>query len=91
VKMFEYMSAGLPVIASDFNSWREIIEGNNCGICVNPLDPKEIADAIKYIINNPKEAKQMGENGKKAILEKYNWSIEEKKLFRVYNKLLKGK
>jgi len=33
----------------------------------------------------------MGENGKKTILEKYNWSIEEKKLFRAYNELLKGK
>jgi len=88
VKMFEYMSAGLPVIASDFNLWREIIEGNNCGICVNPLDPKEIADAIKYIIDNPKEAQKMGENGKKAILEKYNWSVEEKKLFKVYSKVI---
>jgi len=91
VKMFEYMSAGLPVIASDFSLWREIIEGNNCGICVNPLDPKEIADAIKYIIDNPKEAQKMGENGKKAILEKYNWGVEEKKLLRVYNELLKDK
>lgn len=89
VKMFEYMSAGLPVIASDFELWREIVEGSSCGICVNPLKPKEIADAIEYIITHPKEAELMGQNGKKAVLEKYNWHVEEKKLFEVYGELLK--
>lgn len=88
-KMFEYMSAGLPIITSNFPLWKEIVEGNSCGICVNPLDPKEIAIAIQYIINNPKEAEQMGENGKKAVVEKYNWQVEEIKLFGVYKELIK--
>lgn len=88
-KMFEYMSVGLPVIASDFELWREIVEGNSCGICINPLEPKEIADAVEYIVTHPKEAELMGQNGKKAVLEKYNWDIEEKKLFKVYEVLIK--
>ncbi|WP_323592202.1 glycosyltransferase family 4 protein [Aliarcobacter butzleri] len=88
VKMFEYMVAGLPVISSDIKLWKEIVEGNNCGICVNPLEPKEIAQAIEYIITHPKEAEQMGQNGKKAVLEKYNWDVEEKKLFKIYEDLL---
>jgi glycosyltransferase involved in cell wall biosynthesis len=88
VKMFEYMAAGLPVISSDINLWKEIVEGNNCGICVNPLEPKEIADAIEYIITHPKEAEQMGQNGRNAVIEKYNWQVEEKKLFEVYENLL---
>ncbi len=89
VKMFEYMSAGLPVIASDFALWREIVEGNSCGICVNPLEPKEVAQAIEYIIAHPQKAEQMGQNGKKAVIEKYNWGVEEKKLFKVYEKISK--
>jgi len=89
IKMFEYMSAGLPVIASDFELWREIIEGNSCGICVNPLEPKEIADAVQYIISHPKEAEQMGQNGKNTIIQRYNWGIEEQKLFKVYEDLLR--
>ncbi len=88
-KMFEYMSAGLPIITSNFPLWKEIVEGNNCGICVNPLEPKDIADAIEYIITHPKEAEQMGQNGKKAVLEKYNWQVEEKKLFKIYEELMK--
>ena len=87
-KMFEYMSAGLPIITSNFSLWKEIVEGNSCGICVNPLDPKEIAKAIDYIITHPKEAETMGKNGKKAILERYNWENEERKLLQVYKNIL---
>ncbi len=89
VKMFEYMAAGIPIIASNFPLWKEIVEKNGCGICVNPLDPKEIARAIEYLIEHPEETKKMGENGKKAVLEKYNWENEGKKLLEVYGKVTK--
>ena len=85
VKMFEYMASGIPVISSDITLWKNIVGNAECGICVNPLKPQEIADAIKYIIENPKEAQMMGGNGRKAVLEQYNWGIEEKKLFKVIN------
>lgn len=88
VKMFEYMSAGVPVIASNFPLWKEIIEGNNCGVCVDPLDPKAIAQAIDYLVLNPTEAETMGKNGQKAVEEKYNWNIEEKKLLNLYKKII---
>ena len=89
VKMFEYMASGIPVISSNIELWQEIVEGNDCGICVNPLKPQEIAKAINFIILNPKEAEKMGDNGKKAVIEKYNWSIEEKKLLKLYKELEK--
>jgi glycosyltransferase involved in cell wall biosynthesis len=88
VKLFEYMSAGLPAIASNFPLWKEIVEGNNCGICVDPLNPKEIAKAVKYLMEYPDEARKMGENGRKVVLEKYNWENESKKLIGLYKKLL---
>lgn len=88
-KMFEYMSAGLPVIASNFTLWREIIEGNQCGICVDPRDPKAIAEAIDFIVEHPKEAETMGQNGQRAVQEKYNWLIEEQKLLDLYMSLVK--
>jgi len=90
VKMFEYMMAGLPVITSDIPLWKNIVESNKCGIAVNPLNPREISNAINYIMENPEKAEKMGENGQKAVKEKYNWSIEECKLFDVYNKVLKN-
>jgi len=88
VKLFEYMAAGIPVIASNFPHWKEIIEGNNCGITVDPLNPREIAAAIEFIISHPEEARKMGENGCRAVIEKYNWENEGKKLIRLYEELL---
>lgn len=87
VKMFEYMSSGIPVIASNFPLWKEIIEKNNCGLCVDPLDPKAIAEAIDFLIDNPIKAQEMGSNGRKAILKEYNWGIEEQKLISLYSRL----
>ncbi|ENR1369097.1 TPA: glycosyltransferase family 4 protein [Escherichia albertii] len=87
-KMFEYMSSGLPVIGSNFPLWREIIEGNNCGLCVDPLDPLSIAQAIDYITTHPEESAQMGRNGLQAVKEKYNWAIEESKLIALYKSLI---
>jgi glycosyltransferase involved in cell wall biosynthesis len=83
-KMFEYMSSGIPVIASNFPLWREIIEGNRCGICVDPLDPIAIAAAIDYLVGHPDIAKSMGARGRKAVLEKYNWDVEANRLTDFY-------
>lgn len=90
-KLFEYMSAGLPVIASDFPLWREIVEKSNCGLLVNPLDEQAIADAIAYLIAHPEEAKQMGENGRNAVIRNYSWEAEAKTLLLAYQKLLSSK
>lgn len=87
-KLFEYMYAELPVICSDFKLWKEIIEQNHCGICVDPNNIEEIRSAIAHIKNNQEEAKTMGENGRKAVFEKYNWGTQEKILIRLYDDLL---
>jgi glycosyltransferase involved in cell wall biosynthesis len=84
VKMFEYMSAGIPVIASDFPLWREIVAGNDCGILVDPLDPAAIAAAIDRLVGDRALAQRLGANGRRAVLERYNWAIEEQKLFEFY-------
>ena len=81
------MSAGIPVVASNFPLWKEIIEGAKCGICVDPLNPEEIAEAIQFIIEHPAEAEQMGRNGRKTVEERYNWGVEESKLLDFYKNL----
>lgn len=84
VKMFEYMVAGIPVIASDFQYWRDLIEEENCAFFVDPGNPQEISSAIKRLVENQELAKEMGLRGQEAVLKKFNWDIEEKKLIRFY-------
>ncbi len=88
VKMFEYMAAGIPVIASDFPLWRDIVEGSRCGLCVDPRDPRAIAAAIDHLASNPRLAREMGANGRRAVLERYNWENEADKLIAFYADLL---
>lgn len=87
-KLFEYMMAGIPIICSDHDVWHEIITKNDCGICVDPNDINQITDAINYLINNPEEAKRMGDNAYRAVQTEYNWQSQEKELYKIYNKIL---
>ncbi|MEM2941747.1 MAG: glycosyltransferase family 4 protein [Thermoproteota archaeon] len=87
VKLFEYMAAGLPVIVSNFPLWKEIVERNKCGLCVDPLNPKKIAEAIEYLLTHPNEAHKMGLSGRRAVEEKYNWGHEARILLDLYTKL----
>ncbi|MCP5282484.1 MAG: glycosyltransferase [Rhodoferax sp.] len=87
-KMFEYMSAGLPVIASDFPLWRQIVSGADCGLLVDPMDPTAIAGAMRWILEHPAEAERMGQNGKRAVHDMYNWARESVGLVDLYRRLL---
>ncbi len=87
-KLFECMAFGVPVIASDFPLWRKIVHDQSCGLVVNPLNVRQIAEAIIYLIEHPDEAKKMGERGKELAEGKYNWESESKKLLLLYERLL---
>lgn len=87
IKLFEYMSMGLPVVASDFPIWRDIVERVGSGLLVDPQNPEEIAAAMDWLMEHPDEAAQMGANGKKAIAEHYNWASQEAKLLALYERL----
>ena len=86
-KVYEYMSMGLPVIITDCQYVRKVNEKYNCFILVEPDNIEQIANAIKYLLDNPEIAEQMGKNGRRAVLEEFNWEIEEKKLLSLYKSL----
>jgi glycosyltransferase involved in cell wall biosynthesis len=86
-KLFEYMQSGIPVICTDFVLWKEIVEEADCGICVNPHDKEAITRAIRYFTDNPEVAEKMGDNGRKAVENKYNWHSQEIILLNLYRRL----
>lgn len=87
-KVYEYMALGLPVILTKSNYNEKVMAEYQFGICVNPEDVDEIANAIRYLLDNPEEARRMGENGRRAVEQEFNWGIEEKKLLKLYEKIL---
>lgn len=87
IKMFEYMAAGIPIVCSAFPLWRRLVEENNCGVCADCTNPNAVRRAIERLLDAPQTSQNMGFNGRKAVLEKYNWASEEQKLVDLYNSL----
>jgi glycosyltransferase involved in cell wall biosynthesis len=87
VKLFEYWSAALPVIASGEGESAAFVRESNSGILVDPLNEKEIADAITWLMDHPQEAEAMGRRGQEMIFEKYNWENEQKQLIAVFDRI----
>lgn len=84
-KLFAYMIAGLPVVATDLPGMRDIVSKENCGILVTPGDPEEAAKAIATLLQKEELRMSMGENGRKAIERELNWEMERQKLFDLYD------
>ena len=83
-KLFEYMAVGLPIITSSFPLYKEVVEGNGCGLCVSPRDSKKITEAIETIHRDVLKTEQMSENGKLAVKKHYDWESQKRVLVRVY-------
>lgn len=86
-KMFEYMAAGIPIVASNFPLWKSLIEGHGCGVCIDPNDHSQIAEAVITLDGDRDCAREMGKRGLNAVKEKFNWEREEKSLIELYRKL----
>jgi len=90
-KIFEYMTIGLPFVVSNFPLYETIVSGDTGGVCADPKNPSEVADAILGLLTDVDRYKLLQQNGIKRSLDKYNWCFEEKKLFDLYDRVLSGK
>lgn len=89
-KLFEYMAGGIPVIASNFPRWREIVETHNCGIVVDPENTDEVARAMETLMDDREKAQKIGDNGRRSVKQEFNWEAESKKLQNVYTMIYHG-
>ena len=90
-KIFDYMRAGLPVIAPDFAvEVAEVVRERDCGILVDPSSSEAIAKALDLLLSDPKERTRLGENGRRAVKERYNWDAEARKLVNMYEELARS-
>jgi len=89
----EAMSMEKPVVvgASGVSGMREVVVHSGpeqCGFHVNPNDPTDIAWGIVNAVQDPKQKLQLGQNGRKRVLQEFTWDIIAKKTIQLYNELL---
>ncbi len=86
-KLFQYLAAGLPVVASDFPQVREVVVGSEAGLCVDTTDPRQIAAAIDNLLADQDRRAVMGRNARRAVEMRYNWDVAARTLLEVYRPL----
>ncbi len=87
VKLFEYLAAGLPVIASDFPAIRDVVEQADVGVLVDPHDVDEITAAVRTLLDDPEGAAAMGKRGRELVRERYTWDSQAAILVGLYAEL----
>lgn len=90
IKIFETMEAAVPVILAKVPLYEQMVEKYHCGICVRPHCVEDWKEAIGYLLTHKKEAYEMGQNGRRAVLEEFSWNSQEKNYLFVMNKLTNG-
>jgi glycosyltransferase involved in cell wall biosynthesis len=86
-KLFEYLAAGLAVVATDVPLWRELLAGTDCATWVPPGDPEAIVAAIRRYDDDPELLRNHAEAGRALVLERFRWDREEQVLLDLYRSL----
>ncbi len=91
IKIFETMEAAVPVILAKVPLYEKMVEKYHCGICVKPHSVDDFRAAIEYLLTHKEEAYQMGQNGRRAVLEEFSWDSQAKNVMKVISKLTEDK
>ena len=87
LKMFEYMAFGLPIVASNFSYWKDILNNPNCALYVEPESVEDIAEKMELLVKDQVLRKALGNTGREKI-KYYTWESIEKNLIELYKRTL---
>lgn len=87
IKIFETMEAAVPVILAKVPLYEQMVEKYHCGICVRPHSVEDFKNAINYLLTHKKEAYEMGQNGRRAVIEEFSWDSQAKRYLAIMDKV----
>jgi glycosyltransferase involved in cell wall biosynthesis len=88
-KLFQFMMLGLPVVVSDDPALRRVVEDTQGGLVFEQEDSKTFARQVIRLAQDPVMRNKLGDNGRKAVQEKYNWDQTVQLLLELYRNLKK--
>ncbi|MFD1685881.1 glycosyltransferase family 4 protein [Halobellus litoreus] len=86
-KLFQSMYMGVPVIVSDLKSMRTVVEETESGVVVDSESVSELANALVELYRDPERCRELGENGRQAVEDKYNFQHEGEQLVSLYERI----
>ncbi len=86
-KLFQYMLMAKPVVSTNIAPVERIVNECRCGVVVPDRDPGALSEALAMLAKSNDMRKQLGDNGQKAAMEKYNWKMEAEKLLALYGEV----
>lgn len=84
IVLIEAMACGKPVIASNLKGVRAVVDPGVNGLLVEPKNSRDLAEKIKYLVDNPEVMKKFGADGLETVERKYRWSVITDKLEKLY-------
>ena len=87
IKIFETMEAAVPVILAKVPLYEQMVKKYHCGICVQPHSVEDWRNAIGYLLSHKQEAYEMGQNGRRAVIEEFSWDSQEKNYLSIISKI----
>lgn len=91
IRIFEYMAAGVPFVASDHPTTRLFTEGLGVAVLADAGDTGAFAEGLGGLLDDPDRQREMSDLGPRLVLERYNWEQESRRLTDLYDELLGGK
>ncbi len=88
LKIYEYLSCGKPVVASNIPGVSDLLQHSGGGIVVTPESPIDIAAAIIQLIRSESLKMQMGSNGREYVMKNHSWASSTKKVLDVYENVI---
>ena len=83
IKLFEYAAMGVPVVAPPAVEVKRLIVEHELGVLSADYSAQAYATALVGLLREPARAKKLGENGRKAVEEKYNWAAQARELEKI--------
>ena len=88
IKVLEYMASSRPLIASNIPIVRELVREDIDGLLFSPNDPEDLARQVLTLLNDYELSKRLADSATERALTKFTWHEAQKKLIKVYGKLL---
>ena len=89
LSVLEAMACGVPVVGSDVPGINDVIVNGKNGLLVPARDPKALAKAVLTLLNDEDLGRELGQNDRKLVMEKYNWDVVVNEIEKVYHEAIK--